>query len=48
MKEVLEGKQRVELIQNAHKWKKLIIKAVEGGSSEKNFKEFISEVLCST
>ncbi|KAG9158704.1 hypothetical protein Leryth_023478 [Lithospermum erythrorhizon] len=44
VKEVLEGDRRIELRQNALRWKKLANEAVNGGSSEKNFKEFISEV----
>ncbi|XP_060173764.1 UDP-glycosyltransferase 74E2-like [Lycium barbarum] len=44
IKEVMEGKKGVILKENAIKWKKLARQAVdEGGSSDKNIKEFIQD-----
>nr|QSM19615.1 glycosyltransferase [Arnebia euchroma] len=44
IKEVLAGQNRRTLQENALKWKKLSNEAINGGSSEKNFEEFISEL----
>ncbi|MCD9642437.1 hypothetical protein HAX54_029263 [Datura stramonium] len=44
IKEVIEGKKGVILKENAIKWKKLARQAVdEGGSSDKNVKEFLQD-----
>ncbi|KAM7486491.1 hypothetical protein LguiA_002500 [Lonicera macranthoides] len=45
IREVMEGERGIEIKRNALRWKELAIQAVdEGGSSDKNIDEFISEL----
>ena len=46
IKEIMEGERGKEIKKNALKWRKLAKKAVdEGGSSDKNIKEFVAKLV---
>ena len=46
IKEVTVGKKSEEIMKNATKWRKLVIRAVSlGGSSDKNIDEFVSKLV---
>lgn len=44
--EIMEGQKGKEIKENASKWKELAKEAVdEGGSSDRNIKEFVAQVM---
>jgi N-hydroxythioamide S-beta-glucosyltransferase len=46
IKEVAAGKKSEEIMKNATKWRKLVIRAVSlGGSSDKNIDEFVGKLV---
>ena len=46
IKEVTAGERSEEIIKNATKWRKLVIRAVSlGGSSYKNIDEFVGKLV---
>ncbi|KAL5798240.1 hypothetical protein ACOSQ2_003060 [Xanthoceras sorbifolium] len=48
IKEVMEGEKGKEIKENTKKWKNLAKEAIdEGGSSDKNIDEFVTNLLCS-